>query len=118
MDAAVFVLAADPPVSAAERELYDKVIGLSVTVFTVLNKADYLDEAGLAEAMDFTRRILGNAMVYPLSARAALDRGDPGFDAFAADFRRYLTGKRVTDLRSSAVAQARRIAARCLTRRC
>ena len=110
MDAAVFVLAADPPVSAAERELYNKVIGLSVTVFTVLNKADYLDEAGLAEAMDFTRRILGNAMVYPLSARAALDRGDPGFDAFAADFRRYLTGKRVTDLRSSAVGQARRIA--------
>jgi GTP-binding protein EngB required for normal cell division len=110
MDAVVFVLAADPPVSAAERELYDKVSRLSVTAFTLLSKADYLDEAGLAEAMDFTRRILGNAMVYPLSARAALDRGDPGFDAFAADFRRYLAGKRVTDLRSSAVAQARRIA--------
>ena len=110
MDAAVFVLAADPPVSAAERELYEKVSRLSVTAFTLLNKADYLDEAGLAEAMDFTRRVLGNTLVYPLSARTALDRGDPGFDAFAADFRRYLAGKRVTDLRSSAVAQARRIA--------
>jgi GTP-binding protein EngB required for normal cell division len=110
MDAAVFVLAADPPVSAAERELYDKVSRLSVTAFTLLNKADYLDEAGLAEAMDFTRRVLGNALVYPISARTALDRGDPGFDAFAADFRHYLAGKRVTDLRSSAVAQARRIA--------
>ena len=96
--------------SAAERELAQKVGRLSVTAFTLLNKADYLDEAGLAEAMDFTRRVLGNAMVYPLSARAALDRGDPGIDAFAADFRRYLAGKRVTDLRSSAVAQARRIA--------
>jgi Dynamin family len=110
MDAAVFVLAADPPVSAAERELYDKVNRLSVTAFTLLNKADYLDEAGLAEAVDFTRRVLGNALVYPLSARTALDRGDPGFDAFAADFHRYLADRRVTDLRSSAVAQACRIA--------
>jgi GTP-binding protein EngB required for normal cell division len=110
MDAAVFVLAADPPVSAAERELHAKVSRLSVTAFTVLNKADYLDEAGLAEATDFTRRVLGNALVYPLSARAALDGGDPGFDAFAADFRGYLAGKRATDLRSSAIARARRIA--------
>ena len=64
----------------------------------------------LAEATDFTRQVLGNALVYPLSARASLDGGDPGFDAFAADFRSYLAGKRVTDLRSSAVARARRIA--------
>jgi Dynamin family len=110
MDAAVFVLAADPPVSAAERELQAKVGRLSVTTFTLLNKADYLDEAGLAEATGFTQRILGNALVYPLSARAALDGGDPGFDAFAADFRSYLAGRRITDLRSSAVARARRIA--------
>jgi GTP-binding protein EngB required for normal cell division len=110
MDAAVFVLAADPPVSAAERELHAQVSRLSVTAFTLLNKADYLDEAGLAEATEFTRRVLENALVYPLSARAALDGGDPGFDAFAADFRSYLAGERVTDLRSSAIARARRIA--------
>jgi GTP-binding protein EngB required for normal cell division len=110
MDAAVFVLAADPPVSAAERELYAKVTGLSVTTFTLLNKADHLDEPGMAEAADFTRRVLGDALVYPLSARAALDGGDPGFDLFAADFRGYLAGKRVADLRSSAIARARRIA--------
>jgi len=114
MDAAVFVLAADPPVSAAERELYAKVDRLSVTAFTLLNKADYLDEAALAEATDFTRRILGNALVYPLSARGAIDGGDPGFDAFARDFRSYLAAKRVTDLRSSAIARARRIAASLL----
>ena len=110
MDAAVFVLAADPPVSAAERELYVKVSRLSVTAFTLLNKADYLDQADLAEATDFARRVLGSPLVYPLSARAALDGGDPGFDVFASDFRSYLAGKRVTDLRSSAIAQARRIA--------
>ena len=110
MDAAVFVLAADPPVSAAERALYAKVSGLSVTAFTLLNKADYLDEAALAEATDFTRQVLGSALVYPLSARASLDGGDPGFDAFATDFRSYLAGKRVTDLHSSAIGRARRIA--------
>jgi Dynamin family len=42
MDAAVFVLTVDPPVSATERELMSKVAGLSVTMFVALNKADYL----------------------------------------------------------------------------
>jgi len=118
MDAAVFVLAADPPVSAAERDLYARVTGLSVATFTVLNKADHLDAAGLAEAAEFTRRVLSEARdgrgapgrIYPVSARAALDGGDPGFSAFAADFTAYLASRRVADLRSSAAAQARRIA--------
>src|SRR6266542_158926 len=42
MDAAVFVLTAVPPVSASERELMARVAELSVTMFVVLNKADYL----------------------------------------------------------------------------
>ena len=50
MDAAVFVLTADPPVSASERDLLSRVAGLSVATFAVLNKADHLDQAGLAEA--------------------------------------------------------------------
>ncbi|HEY7261629.1 MAG TPA: dynamin family protein [Trebonia sp.] len=118
MDAAVFVLAADPPVSAAERDLYAAVTALSVATFTVLNKSDYLDAAGLAEAAEFTRHVLAQAAgaagvparIYPLSARAALDGGDPGFAAFAADFTAYLASSRVTDLQASAVMQARRIA--------
>lgn len=118
MDAAVFVLTADPPVSAAERDLYAKVSGMSMVTFAVLNKADHLDQAGLAEAAEFTRRVLAEASqgpgapgaVYPLSARAALAGGDPGFDVFAADFKTYLASRRVRDLRSSAVMQARRIA--------
>jgi predicted GTPase len=116
MDAAVFVLSADPPVSAAERDLYAKVAALSVTTFTVLNKADHLDDASLAEATAFTRRVLsgpaGSMRVYAMSAKAALDRGvggDPGFDAFLTDFTAYLAGRRTADLQASAVAQARRI---------
>jgi riboflavin biosynthesis pyrimidine reductase len=118
MDAAVLVLTADPPVSAAERDLYAKVTGLSAATFTVLNKADRLDEAELAEAAEFTRGVLAQAAgkpgapgrIYALSARGALNGGDPGFAAFAADFRAYLASRRVSDLRSSAVMQARRVA--------
>ena len=119
MDAAVFVLTADPPVSAAERDLYAKVAGLSVATFTVLNKADHLDAGGLAEAAEFTRQVLARAgsgapgapgRIYPVSAQAALAGGDPGFSAFAADFMTYLASRRESDLQASAVMRARRIA--------
>ena len=122
MDAAVFVLTADPPVSASERDLLGRVAERSVTTFVVLNKADHLDEAGLAEAAGFTQRVLSevpghadlagaSGAVYPMSARAALTpAGDPGFAAFAADFAAYLKTSRLSDLRLSAAGQARRIA--------
>ena len=121
MDAAVFVLTADPPVSAAERDLYATITGLSVATFTVLNKADHLDAAGLTEAAEFTRQVLAQAArssgapdgpgrIYPVSARAELAGGDPGFAAFAADFTAYLASSRVTDLQAAAVLRARRIA--------
>jgi hypothetical protein len=114
MDAAVFVLTADPPVSASERDLLGRVAGLSVATFAVLNKADHLDVDGLAEAAEFTRRVLGeaghSATVYPMSARAALRGGDDGFTAFNADFLAYLSDRREADLHTSAVTQGRRIA--------
>lgn len=126
MDAAVFVLTADPPVSASERALIKTVAARSVAMFVVLNKADYLDGdrtgqdgasgSDLAEAMEFTARVAGEAAgrpvrVYPVSARGALtSRGDPGFAAFAADFCSYLDTGRAADLRLSAIGHARRMA--------
>ena len=123
MDAAVFVLTADPPVSASERELMARVAGLSVTMFVVLNKADYLAGYGapdgggdLAEALEFTAQVAAEATgrpvrLYPLSARAALTSGgDPGFAAFATDFTGYLARGRAADLTASAAAQVRRLA--------
>ena len=118
MDAAIFVITADPPVSASERDLLARVAGLSVTTFAVLNKADRLDDAELAEALDFTREVLGAAgqhgKVYPMSARAALDSREEGFAAFEADFTAYLASRRESDLRASAAAHARRIASSLL----
>jgi small GTP-binding protein len=116
MDAAIFVLTADPPVSAAERELLGRVHALSVTTFVVLNKADHADVAGLAEAIEFTERVAGGVTgepvrVYPVSARGALGPGgDAGFDAFAAEFAAYLDTAGTADLRRSAAGQLGRIA--------
>ncbi len=116
MDAAIFVLTADPPVSASERDLLGRVQGLSVTTFVTLNKADYLDGAGLAEAAEFTERVASEVAgqpvpVYPVSARAALTPGgDAGFAGFAADFVAYLETRRPADLRRSVASQLRRVA--------
>jgi Dynamin family len=115
MDAAIFVLTADPPVSASERELLREVAGLSVALFVVLNKADYLDAPSLAEAAEFTSRVVAEVVgrperLYPLSAQAALGGpGDPGFDAFAAEFVSFLDSGRVAALEESAARHARRI---------
>ena len=126
MDVAIFVLTADPPISASERDLLRRVATLSVTTFVILNKADRLDRAELAEASEFTRRVTAEASgdaggtaltgtVYPMSARAALTPArDPGFNVFAADFAAYLKERRIGDLRLSAVAQTRRIASSLL----
>jgi GTP-binding protein EngB required for normal cell division len=126
MDAAIFVLTADPPVSASERDLLRRVAALSVTTFVILNKIDRLDRAELAEACEFTRRVTAEAAggadgtaltgtVYPLSARAALTpAGDPGLSVFAADFAAYLKERGIGDLRLSAAVQTRRIASSLL----
>jgi small GTP-binding protein len=122
MDAAIFVLTADPPVSASERDLLHRVAELSVTTFVVLNKADRLDQEELAEAVGFASQVVGGASgdqtgapsaitVYPMSAKTALTpAGDPGFSVFAADFAAYLKDRRSDDLRLSAAAHVRRIA--------
>ena len=96
MDAAVFVLTADPPVSAAERDLYAKITGLSVATFTVLNKADHLDAAGTSRGGGVHQAGAGASgaeagstpgRIYPVSARAELDGGDPGIRRLRRRFR-------------------------------
>lgn len=56
MDAAVFVLSADPPVSASELALLRRVRDLSVRTYVVLNKADRLGGKEREQVADFTRR--------------------------------------------------------------
>jgi hypothetical protein len=56
MDAALFVVTADPPVSASELDLLRHVQELSVRTYVVLNKADRMTPAERREVVDFTRR--------------------------------------------------------------
>ncbi len=112
MDAAVFVLTADPPISAAERTLLERVAGTSVTTFVLLNKADRLGEDERAEALAFAAEHASAAVrrdvtVRPVAARSGLD--DPGFAAFAADFTAYLADGRAGDLEESVRRQAGRL---------
>ncbi len=116
MDAAIFVLTSDPPVSASERELIATVVARSVAMFVVMNKVDRLAGVELAEVLAFTRDVVSEVAgrkvaIYPMSARGALEpRGDAGFDAFATEFTAYLDSDGASDLRRSAAKHARRIA--------
>jgi hypothetical protein len=123
LDAAVVVLTADPPASAAERELLRVITGRSVMTFVLLNKVDRLDDAEHAEALAFTTDVVRAAAgttgagipVYAVSARAALViGGDDGFGTFAASFLAYLDGKRAADLEQAVAGHARRAAERLL----
>jgi GTPase Era involved in 16S rRNA processing len=120
LDAAVMVLTADPPPSAAERDLLHKIAGRSVATFVLLNKADRLDPAERAEVMAFTASIVSTAAgagvpVHAVSARAALaGQQDVGFAEFTASFRDYLRDRRADDLEQSVASHTRRIVQRLL----
>jgi small GTP-binding protein len=116
LDAAVFVLTADPPVSASERDLIGRVAGLSAAMFVVLNKTDYLSPGELDEVLSFSAGVVAEAAgqpvrIYPVSARDQLTgSGDPGFAEFAAEFAAYLDRAGTTDLLRSVANQALRLA--------
>lgn len=120
LDAAVMVLTADPPPSAAERDLLHKIAERSVATFVLLNKADRLDPAERSEALAFTTRIVTEAAgsdvpMYAVSARAALaGQHDQGFAEFAVGFRDYLRHRRAEDLEESVARHVRRITERLL----
>jgi len=124
LDAAVVVLTADPPASAAERELLREITGHAVMTFVLLNKTDRLDAGERAEALAFTTDVVRAAAgpagaavpVYAVSARAALPGGggDDGFRAFAAGFAGYLDSGRCADLEQAVAGHARRAAQRLL----
>lgn len=79
MDAAIFVLSADPPISGAERELLARIMPSSVATFVVLNKADRLSVSELAEARRFTAATVDAVAGRSLTSifRGA---GAPGFE--------------------------------------
>jgi len=78
VDAAVFVLAADPPIGQEELEFLRSVREYASRIFFVLNKVDYMDGPELEESLEFSREVLRSALadtnpkLYPISAKRAL----------------------------------------------
>jgi tRNA U34 5-carboxymethylaminomethyl modifying GTPase MnmE/TrmE len=76
-DAAIFLLAADQPISQAELEFLQAVRQYAARFFFVLNKIDYLGERELMESMEFSARVIAESLgsevvIHPVSARTAL----------------------------------------------
>ncbi|MEP7159814.1 MAG: dynamin family protein [Dermatophilaceae bacterium] len=72
MDLAVFVLTADPPISASEASLLKEVQQRAVATFVVLNKADRLAPTELVDTLAFLRSVIPGVDVLPCSAREGL----------------------------------------------
>lgn len=117
LDAAVFVVSADPPISAAERDLLAKVGELSVHTFVVLNKADQLAPEDLSEAEAFTvavcRQAIGHEVaILPCSAREGFD--DAGYRRFADALEQYLADRADLDVTTALQGHLSRLASAML----
>ncbi|OQX65164.1 MAG: hypothetical protein B5M55_04620 [Desulfococcus sp. 4484_242] len=117
VDAALFLLAVDPPISQSEIEFLKDVEQYVEKIFFIQNKIDYLDEDEWQESMTFSKQVIEQALgkdgieIYPLSAKLALEAkksGDetllkqsrlPEFDAVLGRF--LLKAKGKTVLRSA-----------------
>ncbi|MCL6634206.1 MAG: dynamin family protein [Peptococcaceae bacterium] len=79
VDAAIFMLSADQPLSRSECGFLKEIKHYSVRTFFILNKIDYLEEKDRPRALDFARKALeeeagfANANITPLSAKMALE---------------------------------------------
>ncbi len=77
IDAAIFVIGADPPLSGDELELVETVSQEVRDLLFVLNKADRTNAVDRSAAMEFARRVLETRLTRPISKIfeiSALDR--------------------------------------------
>lgn len=122
MDAAIFVLSADPPISAEERVFLRAVRDRAVRLFCVLNKADRLTADEVREATAFTERVIREELghrerVWPVSARCGLatlapsgaGSVDPCWAEFTAALSGYLGQRQQSDLVRSIRTRAARL---------
>jgi GTPase Era involved in 16S rRNA processing len=115
-DGAVVVLSVDAPLSESEEALLAELAERGGRVFIAVNKSDHLSAAELAEVCAFLtehlERLLGEAKVYFVSARRALDtQDDPGFAAFRADLESFLRDDLSAERERAGAAELGRLAA-------
>ena len=79
VDAAIFVVTVDPPLSAAEQEFLKDIREYVHKLFFVLNKIDYVEVGERQEALDFTMKVLQDNLaadkvtIFPISAKLAME---------------------------------------------
>lgn len=84
VDAAIFVVTVDPPLSAAKQEFLKDIREYVHKLFCVLNKIDYVEAAERQEALEFTAHELQNNLmteyvnIFPSSAKLAMDAKSTG----------------------------------------
>lgn len=85
VDAGIFVVSADPPLSKSEHQFLKDVREYVDKLFFVLNKIDQVSDEDRRESLGFTTCVLeddlgkGKVKIYPISARWALE-GKKGQD--------------------------------------
>ncbi|MCF6159413.1 MAG: hypothetical protein E3K32_12790 [wastewater metagenome] len=77
LDAALFLMSADVPISQVEKELLDTIKNSTQKIFFVLNKIDYLSPQEIEEIAAFNKQVLEEMgftvhEILPISAREAL----------------------------------------------
>lgn len=101
VDAALFLLAGDPPISEAELAFLRDVRKFVDKIFFIQNKVDYLDEDEREESMAFSKQVIEEALgtdsvvIHPLSAKKALSGKTEGNaemlrESFLPEFERTL----------------------------
>jgi predicted GTPase len=119
IDVALVVLGADPPVTGEELQLLD-AIGVETREWIfVLNKADKMADADMAEAYVFTQRVLADRLgvvpdaLFIVSAIERLRSGAPtrDWDRLAQALRRLSGERKDAVLRDRMCQQTRRVAA-------
>jgi GTPase SAR1 family protein len=126
VDAALFLLAVDPPISQSEVAFLKDIRQYVEKIFFIQNKIDYLGKEEREESLSFSKEVIEKALgmdgirIYPLSARIALEgkqagdldlverSGLPLFDKVLGDF--LLKAKGKTILRN-ALSSTRRLLA-------
>ncbi|MHB1041220.1 MAG: dynamin family protein [Eubacteriales bacterium] len=79
VDAAIFLLSSDQPISQSELEFLKDIVQYSAKTFFVLNKIDYLTGEDMQKALEYSGRVLTEKVgltevnIYPLSAKLALE---------------------------------------------
>ncbi|MCG9969000.1 dynamin family protein [Pelotomaculum terephthalicicum JT] len=79
VDAAIFLLSSDQPISQSELDFLKDIEQYSAKTFFILNKIDYLNEQDKKKALEFAKKVLAEKVgfeeinIYPVSAKLALD---------------------------------------------